>query len=60
MSTTNTRGGFFAGAKHRALGVAFLLMLVLFAYLTYGIFSKTFTSYDNVTLLSSKAGLQLP
>ena len=38
-----------AGAQHQVLGVAFLLLLALFAYLTYGIFNKKFTAYDDVT-----------
>jgi phospholipid/cholesterol/gamma-HCH transport system substrate-binding protein len=54
------RASLFAGLKHRAYGVAFLALLVLFAYLTYGIFSKSFVSYDNVTLKTSNVGLQLP
>ena len=54
------RASLFAGLKHRAYGVAFLALLVLFGYLTYGIFSKSFVSYDNVTLKTSNVGLQLP
>jgi phospholipid/cholesterol/gamma-HCH transport system substrate-binding protein len=50
----------FAGAKHQMLGVAFLLLLALFGWLTYAIFSKSLVSYDDVTLRSSKIGLQLP
>ena len=46
--------------EHRVLGVAFLALLVLGAWFTYAIFNKAFTDYDEVTLLSSKAGLQLP
>ncbi len=60
MSTPNSRSGIFDGIQHRAMGVAFLLLVALFAYGTYAIFNKTFAQYDNVTLLSSKAGLQLP
>ena len=46
--------------KHRVLGVAFLLLVALFAGLTYAIFNKSFASYDDVTLKASKIGLQLP
>ncbi len=54
-------GGFISdGVKHRVLGVTFLLLLALFAGLTYAIFSKSLVSYDDVTLRSGKIGLQLP
>ncbi|RYU15392.1 MlaD family protein, partial [Nocardioides iriomotensis] len=46
--------------EHRVLGVAFLVLLALFGWLTYAIFSKSFTDYAYVTLQSDKAGLQLP
>ena len=46
--------------KHRVLGVAFLLLVALFAGLTYAIFNKSFASYDEVKLESGKIGLQLP
>jgi phospholipid/cholesterol/gamma-HCH transport system substrate-binding protein len=46
--------------KHRLLGVAFVVILALFAGLTYGIFTKSFTSYDDVKLESGQIGLQLP
>ncbi|MEO5708570.1 MAG: MlaD family protein, partial [Nocardioidaceae bacterium] len=60
MATTAARKSLFANARNRAFGVGFLLLLVGFAYLTYGIFSKSFVSYDDVTLKASKIGLQLP
>lgn len=44
----------------RVYGAAFLALVVLFVYLTYAIFTKKFTPYDEVTLLSSKIGLALP
>ena len=44
----------------KLLGVVFLAMLVGGVYLTYGIFSKKFTDYDEVTLQTSTIGLQLP
>ncbi|MGN6574396.1 MAG: MCE family protein [Nocardioides sp.] len=46
--------------EHRVLGVAFLVLLVVFVWLTYAIFNKSFTDYADVTLKSAKAGLQLP
>jgi phospholipid/cholesterol/gamma-HCH transport system substrate-binding protein len=49
-----------AAIGHRVLGVAFLALLSLFGLLTYAIFNKSFASYDDVTLRSSKIGLQLP
>jgi phospholipid/cholesterol/gamma-HCH transport system substrate-binding protein len=54
------RSSVFARAQHRLLGVAFLLLLGFFGWLTYAIFNKTLVSYDDVTLRSSKIGLQLP
>jgi phospholipid/cholesterol/gamma-HCH transport system substrate-binding protein len=54
------RGGVFAASKNLVLGITFLLVLLLFAGLTYGIFAKKFTSYDTVELTSSRVGLQLP
>jgi len=54
------RGSVFAGAQHKVLGVAFLVMLALFGWLTYAIFNKTFARYDEVTLQTAKTGLQLP
>jgi phospholipid/cholesterol/gamma-HCH transport system substrate-binding protein len=44
----------------RVYGVVFLVMCLVFVWLTYAIFSKKFVSYDNVTLLSSNIGLSLP
>jgi len=46
--------------EHRVLGVAFLVLLTLFGWITYAIFNKSFTDYAYVTLQSHKAGLQLP
>jgi phospholipid/cholesterol/gamma-HCH transport system substrate-binding protein len=54
------RASLFAGAQHRVLGVAFLLLLALCGWLAYAIFTKAFTAYDDVTLRTSKLGLQLP
>jgi phospholipid/cholesterol/gamma-HCH transport system substrate-binding protein len=46
--------------EHRVLGVAFLGLLVLGVWFTNGVFNKSFTAYDEVTLRASKTGLQLP
>jgi phospholipid/cholesterol/gamma-HCH transport system substrate-binding protein len=45
---------------HKVLGVIFLCLLLLGGYLTYAIFTKKFADYDEVTLQTSKIGLQLP
>lgn len=45
---------------HKLLGVIFLALLLGGGYLTYGMFTKRFSSYDEVTLRASKIGLQLP
>lgn len=47
-------------AKFKALGVIFLALLVAGVYLTYGIFTKKWTDYDEVKLQTSAIGLQLP
>ena len=47
-------------ANPRLLGVVFLALLVGAVYLTYGVFTKKFADYDEVTLQTSKIGLQLP
>src|SRR3954451_2900919 len=44
----------------RVYGVVFLLLCLLFVWLTYAVFTKQFSSYDEVTLDSSKIGLSLP
>ncbi|WP_246142447.1 MCE family protein [Nocardioides rubriscoriae] len=44
----------------RLLGIVFLAMLVGGVYLTYAIFTKKFSDYDEVTLETSSIGLQLP
>ena len=54
------RSSFATALQHRTLGVAFLLLLLLFGWLTVSIFNKSFTSYDEVQLRASKIGLQLP
>ena len=49
-----------AVAKHRLFGVAFLVLLLLFVYLTSAIFTKKFVDYVPVKLKTSSVGLQLP
>jgi phospholipid/cholesterol/gamma-HCH transport system substrate-binding protein len=44
----------------KLLGLVFLCLLMAGVYLTYGIFSKKFVSYDEVKLETSSIGLQLP
>ena len=44
----------------KLFGVVFLAMLVLAVYLTYATFTKKYADYDEVTLQTSKIGLQLP
>ena len=57
----NTRGyHLFVAIEHRVLGVAFLVLLLVFVGLTYAIFNKSFAHYPDVTLESGKTGLQLP
>ena len=46
--------------EHRVFGVAFLALLLLAVWFTYAVFNKSFSDYDEVTLRSSKTGLQLP
>ena len=46
--------------RYKLLGVVFLCLLLAGVYLTYGIFSKKFVKYDEVTLQTSTIGLQLP
>ena len=46
--------------EHRLLGVAFLVLLAFFGWLTYAIYNKQFTDYEDVQLQASKTGLQLP
>lgn len=44
----------------RLLGIVFLAMLVGGVYLTYAIFTKQFTDYEEIQLETSSIGLQLP
>ncbi|KRA30882.1 MULTISPECIES: MCE family protein [unclassified Nocardioides] len=47
-------------SAHKTLGVIFVALLVLGVWLTYAVFTKKFTDYDEVTLQTSTIGLQLP
>ena len=46
--------------KHKALGVVFLALMLLAVAGTYAVFTKKFSTYDEVTLQASKIGLQMP
>ena len=50
----------FLARQKKAFGVLFLALVVLAVYLTYATFTKKFAEYDEVTLETSKIGLQLP
>ncbi len=49
-----------SGVGTKAYGVVFLTLCLLFVWLTYAVFTKKFSDYDEVTLQSSKTGLSLP
>ncbi|MDN4159847.1 MCE family protein [Nocardioides abyssi] len=46
--------------RTKMLGIAFLALIVLSVWLVYGVFTKKFAEYDEVTLQTSSIGLQLP
>ena len=46
--------------KLKALGLAFLCLLLAGVWLTYGVFTQRFTHFDEVTLDASTIGLQMP
>ena len=46
--------------NNKVLGIVFLCLLLSGVWLTYGVFTKKFTDYDEVELKTSKIGLQLP
>ena len=48
------------GGRNKLFGVGFLVMLLLFVYVTYAIFTKKFVDYVPVRLTTSNIGLQLP
>ena len=45
---------------HKMLGTIFIVLLLAGVYVTYGLFTNKFTSYEEVKLETSKTGLQLP
>jgi phospholipid/cholesterol/gamma-HCH transport system substrate-binding protein len=46
--------------SHKLLGIVFVCLLLASVYLTYAVFTKKFADYDEVSLQTSKIGLQLP
>jgi phospholipid/cholesterol/gamma-HCH transport system substrate-binding protein len=46
--------------KYRALGVAFLALILIALYLVYAAFTQKFSHFDKVTLQTDTIGLQLP
>jgi phospholipid/cholesterol/gamma-HCH transport system substrate-binding protein len=55
-----SRRSLLAAGGHRVLGVAFLVLLMLFAWATYAVFTKKFVDVVPVSLRTSSIGLQLP
>lgn len=49
-----------SAAMPKVMGVGFLCLLLAGVYLTYAIFTKKWSEYDEVTLQTSAIGLQLP
>lgn len=49
-----------SGIRFKALGVVFICLLLAGVWLTYGIFTQKFTTFDEVTLDASTIGLQMP
>lgn len=47
-------------SAYKALGAVFICLLLLGVWLTYAVFTKKFSDYDEVTLQTSSIGLQLP
>ncbi|QYJ03846.1 MCE family protein [Nocardioides panacisoli] len=45
---------------HKALGVVFIALLLLGVWASYGIFTKKFAEYEEITLQAGSIGLQLP
>ena len=46
--------------RSKSLGVLFLVLMLASVWVTYGVFTKKFTDYDEVIVHASKIGLQLP
>jgi phospholipid/cholesterol/gamma-HCH transport system substrate-binding protein len=49
-----------SSVRFKALGLIFLALLMAGVWLTYGVFTQKFTSFDTVTLDASTIGLQMP
>jgi phospholipid/cholesterol/gamma-HCH transport system substrate-binding protein len=49
-----------SGIRFKVLGVVFICLLLFGVWLTYGVFTQKFTSFDEVTLDASTIGLQMP
>jgi phospholipid/cholesterol/gamma-HCH transport system substrate-binding protein len=54
------RGSFLGTLRLRALGICFLALVVGGVWLTYAVFTQKFSHFDEVTLETSRVGLQLP
>ncbi|RYB93481.1 MCE family protein [Nocardioides oleivorans] len=46
--------------RTRTLGIVFLVLILAAVWATYGVFTKKFSTYDEVTVHASRIGLQLP
>ena len=46
--------------KTKSLGAVFLVLILGAVWVTYGVFTKKFSDYDEVTVQASRIGLQLP
>jgi phospholipid/cholesterol/gamma-HCH transport system substrate-binding protein len=46
--------------RFKVFGIGFLCLLMAGVWLTYGVFTQKFTSFDTVTLDASTIGLQMP
>ena len=46
--------------NNKVLGVIFLVLLLSGVWVSYGVFTKKFTDYDEVQLKTTNIGLQLP
>ncbi|MEP9384815.1 MCE family protein [Nocardioides sp. KR10-350] len=55
-----TMRSLFGRQRFRVLGVIFLCLLLFAVWLTYAIFTKKFSHYDEITLRTDRIGLQLP
>jgi len=46
--------------RHRALGAVFVTLLLVSVYVVFGLFTKKWSDYDEVTLQTTTIGLNLP